>query len=203
MAGDPCVLRGEHVGVRIADKDRLVGGHAEPRERGEGAVGRGLARAVGDVADRDRDKIAEEMPTQRLGRFFKLVGHHRHRDPRVFEPCEGGQDAVIGRGHVEAVLDVVGAEGVQHPRGRRRIGARGDGAGDEVGYPVADEGTHLSEGASRHPVRVECDVDRRREVIEGVEQRTVEIEQHRVDRFHSLIPSFFAFFRYRSTFLAD
>ncbi len=61
----------------------------------------------------------------------------------------------------------------------RRPAARGEHPADELLGAVADEGFHLFEAAGRQSAGLVDAVGGRGDVLDGVEQRPVEVEYHR------------------------
>ena len=87
-------------------------------------------------------------------------------------------DAGVGAGVVLAVGGVVRAEVLVDGVLFRGAGAGGDGALDELADAVAHEAADVVERVLRHPVRRERGVGGEMQVLDGVQQSSVEVEDH-------------------------
>ena len=169
-----------HVDARIAHVEHPAGGRARGGEDLPDHGGIGLQRHAGPLAeDRREGNVGEKEPHELLGARLELV----RRDGRPHAPRrQRGQqlgNPRIGLREGVDVRRIVGHEVGPHERhvlGRtQRLGQR---TLHQAHDSVAHEAAIVLVGVLREPPHGQAGIARHGQIADGVEQRTVEIENH-------------------------
>ena len=146
-----------------------------PHHLEHGVGGRFLAHVL-TLADGHIHQSAEEMLAERLRGRIKLVAHHGHGLASGLQFPEQRHDAVVGLRGVEAVLQIVLAEDAERRLEERVVVAIGHGPLDEFPHAVAHKPAHVVGAVLGQLHGAHGMVATGGQVGQGVEQRTVEVE---------------------------
>ena len=171
-----------HVGVGVADVEAFRGRCAEhprglQRGRGIGLAGKAVARG----ADIVEDPVAEDVADIALRHRLRLVGDDREFQPPRLEFAQQFGDAVVGLHLVHAAV----AEILQIGRQRRiqkirRAAREGERTLDEFGGAVAREDLDLLVPDAWKPEARQGEVAVVADGGDGVEQRSVQVKERRL-----------------------
>ena len=143
----------------------------------DGVGGGLLAHSLSLVlADGHLHKVAEEMGNQFLCGGIELVAHHSQTLSAGLQPLKHLGDARVRTGVVERVLHVVVAEDFQRLFEPWVAFAIGNGPVHEHADTIAHEPAHFCAGSQWESTGAQRMVHAQIEVVERVEQRSVEIK---------------------------
>lgn len=190
-AGHLGVGRGLDVDLRVAHVDGVPGPRVGLRlgaHLGQGRVhhvARGLSRDAPAHAQHGVERAGKVDVHETLHGVVALVGHHGHA---ASLPAQGAHElyhAGVGVRVVVAVRGVpaveLGKDGVNHSGG----GSLGHAALAEAADAVAHEGAGLLECAGGQALGLQRVVEREVQVLDGVEQRSVEVEDDGGEASHA------------------
>lgn len=167
-----------HVHLAVADVERVLAGGAEPGELGAQDAGIRLLRGALDVTSNVVEDAREQARDERLCGAVRFVAEHAERDPAPLQRLEMyGEARVRLRVHTERHR-IGRGEGVDEGVDAGDVG-RSPCPGGEVAHAAADVLAIRLEGDGRKAVAGERFVHARRDVGEGVDERSVEVEEDR------------------------
>lgn len=192
-AGDAAVAGGGYVDIAVADINDGITGTVllisrfasimrtvaiiQLAEGFEDGVGGGFpADALGFVlSDGDVD-LREEMGDERLRGCHHLIADHCQPATAGLQLAKKFGNAVVWAGGVERVLEIILSEGGKAGVELRVLCTFGYSALHEPAHAIAHEPADIVERVFGHAMCPECVVDAAGEVVQGVEQRAVEVE---------------------------
>jgi hypothetical protein len=181
--------RREHVVVRVADHQQPVRRHAEGGRNVEQRARVRLARWEVVAADNDREeRLDPRLREMRPHEARRLVGddgqRKTHRAHALEARHHAGERARLAA-EAGGVMRLVTHERIAELAliDRRRRGLRGERErpAHEIGHALADERADGVLRQYRMPEFGEQPVYRRREIVDRVEQRAVEVERNGAD----------------------
>jgi len=172
---------GLHVGVRVAEVGDVRGREAEDPRDFECARRVGLDRhAVAGSEDRPETPAGEVVLHDGERRIVRLVGEDGRGDVPRGQGVEEIGDAGIGPGLQSAPVAILHHHQLPQARPLPRVVGRGRGERppDEGLQPVADELLALGDGPSRMAHADQGGVHGIGQVLDRIEERPVEVEDH-------------------------
>ena len=151
-----------------------------------------LYRHAGDLAPDQVEHAGEEVLHDGLAELMGLVGVDRQSDAPVPQVCQQLRDAVIGGRAVQVVLPVIGGKLLQ--RLRQLLGAAALRRGEffhQIGNSMAHHGLEFLHRICGPAVLPAHPVARPRQIVNGIEQRSVQVKNHGL--IHAVPLPFFKF----------
>ena len=177
IAGHTAVASRCHVHLAVTHIHTVVAGHTQLTHGFLHHVGSGLFRTFGRLGNNHIHQIAQQLIAEAGGGQHRLVGDDRHAETVRLQALQQLDDAVIGAS-VGNMRRIVGTIQLQRFVQQFLRDVSLPGAAELMSRAVAHKITHFRHRAGSTTIAGKDLVGGRGDVLQGVQQRTVQIKKN-------------------------